>query len=74
MIYRRSKHGRYFFKIEGEKITRVINKFQESEIYSGTNCMVLQSATDLEYTEESSKEDFDKQFSEANAFINLPVI
>jgi hypothetical protein len=72
--YRKQKNGRAYFMISEGKVTRVINKSYQSEILGGTNPVILDGATDEGDTEECSKEDFDRQYAEANAVINLKII
>jgi hypothetical protein len=59
------KSNRVFYRIEGEQVTRVINRLNNSIIEVGKDYPLHDSATDPDSSRPSSEEEFNAAFKEA---------
>lgn len=64
MTYRKKKE-REFFKIDGDTITRVLNKHYGSLIETTKNPIIKENAIDPSDTKECSEQEFKEAFSTA---------
>jgi hypothetical protein len=63
--YRKNKHGREFFKIDGDLIVKVLNKERFSGVEVVDNWLSKELATDPYYTVDCTEEEFTSAYKEA---------